>query len=95
LNIKPIVALFLLTQAIDGLTTIFFMNIGGRELNPLPLIIGWKYTIAIKIAVTAIVALVLQKYSWFKLMWLVVVVPLVVSIWNVTQIVTEIIMWNK
>jgi len=75
--------LFLLTQALDGITTAIGLRFGLVELNPL----GWDVLIPLKIIGAVGVAIVLRYKKPSRLDKLVVIASALPVAWNVLNLV--------
>jgi hypothetical protein len=95
LHLKPVSRALLIAETLDLMTTfggfVFFPHMW--EANPLPGILGgWAPTIALKIAGTILVIMILEKVEkWPRTVWIVPLAAFIPVAWNLTSILAEVI----
>jgi hypothetical protein len=85
---KTISKVIIIAEGLDLLTTFvgltFFPIL--RETNPL-IVNGWTTTVLTKIAATVIIVIVVERVGkWPKLIWIVPIIALLPTFWNLLNI---------
>lgn len=87
-NIKIYVIVFAILELLDLVTTLFGLELGLVEANPLVYKIGWVATIIIKLLAIIICSILLQVLHIKKTFIVIIIfIPFVTVLWNLLNIV--------
>jgi len=90
INLKRVSYWLIIAQFLDILTTFIGVSLMGlMELNPM----GFTFQIVmLKILITFLVVYVLEHEKYFKFMWAVPITVLIFPLWNLLNIVLDLIL---